>query len=347
VPYYDFKTRLKEKLGLAFGTDYAAIYQVATSSPGRNEGASSTWRFFGSWTLLGRDTGGTGSLVFKVENDRRLGGGISAAELGPEIGSLLATAHGYGDDEWGLSNLFWQQRLFERRFVLVAGQVDPSDYTNTSGSFNRLTAFTNAAFSSSPTIPMPSPGLGGGAAVFLPENLYLVASVSDANADSTEPFQHVFRDGELFKHVEVGWFGSYEKRRVNNIHLTGWHVDKREAAGVPKGWGIAFSSTWTFERWTSFLRAGYSHGDATEVEGLVSLGVSARLRRSDQLGLAFSWSRPAAGGLRDQYTSELFYRLQLGNNVAVTPDIQLLFDPALDDRKSVIAVFGIRVRVAF
>jgi len=305
------------------------------------------WRFFGSWTLLGRDTGNAGSLVFKVENDRRLGSGISAAELGSEIGSPLATAHAYGDDEWGLTNLFWQQRLFERRVVLIAGQVDPSDYINTSGLFNRFTAFTNAAFSSSPTIPMPRQGLGGGAAAFLPENFYVVAGFSDPNADPSEPFQHVFRDGEFFEHVEVGWFGSFEKRKVNNIHLTGWHVDEREAAGVPEGWGIAFSSTWTYKRWTSFLRGGYSHGDATEVEGLVSLSVSVKLRRSDQLGLAFSWSRPAAGGFRDQYTSELFYRLQLGNNVAVTPDIQVLFDPALDDRKSVIAVFGIRVRLAF
>jgi len=41
VPYHNFKTRLDEKLGLAFGTDYSAIYQVATSSPGQNDGASS------------------------------------------------------------------------------------------------------------------------------------------------------------------------------------------------------------------------------------------------------------------------------------------------------------------
>jgi porin len=37
--------------------------------------------------------------------------------------------------------------------------------------------------------------------------------------------------------------------------------------------------------------------------------------------------------LDDQYTAELFYRLQLTQNLAITPDVQLIIDPALKKQK--------------
>jgi porin len=50
--------------------------------------------------------------------------------------------------------------------------------------------------------------------------------------------------------------------------------------------------------------------------------------------------------LDDQYTAELFYRLQLTYNLAITPDVQLIIDPALNPDENRTWVFGLRARLA-
>jgi porin len=68
------------------------------------------------------------------------------------------------------------------------------------------------------------------------------------------------------------------------------------------------------------------------------------------LGFAFNWGRPNpttfGSGLRDQYTFELFYRLQVAHELAITPDVQLLIHPALNQDVNVVWVFGLRMRLA-
>ena len=68
---------------------------------------------------------------------------------------------------------------------------------------------------------------------------------------------------------------------------------------------------------------------------------------SDVAGIGISWGKPADGTLRDQFTSEFFYRFQLTEFLAVTPDIQLIVDPAINPTTDVLAFFGIRLRAAF
>ena len=63
------------------------------------------------------------------------------------------------------------------------------------------------------------------------------------------------------------------------------------------------------------------------------------------MGFGVGWGSPAQKGLDDQVTTELFYRLQLAQNLALTPDIQVIFNPALNPDQDAIAVFGIRTRL--
>ncbi len=51
--------------------------------------------------------------------------------------------------------------------------------------------------------------------------------------------------------------------------------------------------------------------------------------------------------LDSQWSAEAFYRIQVSPNFALTPDIQLLIDPALNPTDEFIAVFGLRGRLAF
>ncbi len=62
-PYWDIKASIKKDHGFDFGMDYNAMIQAASQSPGQDTAASGSVRFFGRWTLLGRDSGNGGTLV--------------------------------------------------------------------------------------------------------------------------------------------------------------------------------------------------------------------------------------------------------------------------------------------
>ena len=138
----------------------------------------------------------------------------------------------------------------------------------------------------------------------------------------------------------------------DNYHLTFWHKDKQEQANVPSGWGVNFSaSRYLNDNLMPFLRGGYAHDGGALWEKSVSTGLGYYVKgRSDLLGLGLNWNRPsdtAVGpDLDDQYAVEAFYRIQLTRRFAVTPDVQLIVDPALNPDESSIGVIGLRARLA-
>jgi len=52
-------------------------------------------------------------------------------------------------------------------------------------------------------------------------------------------------------------------------------------------------------------------------------------------------------GLDNQHTIELFSRIQPWKEIAITPDIQYIRNPALNPEKDGLWVYGFRVRLAF
>ena len=354
--YFGFKKRVEESYGFAFGFDYNALYQAATESLGEDTAAGGVFRLFGNWTLVGRGTKNMGTLVYKVENRHRLGTDIVPKELGFETGYVGLTAVPFSDIGWALTNLYWDQQLLDNRVAFVAGVVDTTDYVDVYGLFNPWTDFSNLAYSTDPTISAPNQGLGAAVRVMATENFYILGGIADANGDPTDPGNSInsfFSQAEFFTHIEVGWIASWERRFTDNIHLTAWHVDEREQAQVPNGWGVAFSFSRLFaDKWEPFFRAGYAEDGGALWERSVSVGLGYHTRKeSDVLGFGFNWSRPSSEtfgpGLDDQYTAEIFYRFQLLKILTITPDVQLVFNPALNPDKDMIAIFGIRGRISF
>lgn len=350
-PWFDWKGKLNKDYGFSFGLDYTALGQVVNNSPGEDNAAGGIFRFFGNWTVIGRDSGNTGSIVFKVENRHRLGTDIAPQNLGFEAGYLGITGTAFSDYGWGLTNLYWKQRLNQGRISFIAGAVDVTDYLDIYGLINPWTQFQNLVFLTDPTIPAPNQGLGAAFGAMATDNIYVVGGLADTNGDPTEPgdwFDTFFNDHEYFYHFEVGWTSSQERIYLDNIHLTGWYADEREDAQVEDGWGLAFSAAWFVDdTWMPFLRAGYSDDGGALLEASVSAGVGYHFKESkDLIGFGLNWGRPPDSGLDDQYTAEVFYRLQLVQNLAITPDVQLIFNPALNPDEDTLWVFGLRARLA-
>ena len=66
------------------------------------------------------------------------------------------------------------------------------------------------------------------------------------------------------------------------------------------------------------------------------------------LGVGVNWGEPNEDtwgpDLDDQLTAEIFYRWQVSKAFAITPDVQYLVNPALDNETDSLWVLGVRVR---
>lgn len=354
--YSQFKKRIDEAYGLSFGFDYNTLLQTATQSLGAKTAAGGVFRMYGEWSSNSDDRDNSGSLIYKVENRHKLGTDISPSNLGAEIGYAGMTAVTFSDIGWALTNLNWSQRLYDNRLAFVVGIVDTTDYVDVYGLVNIWTDFNNYAFTTNPTIPAPDQGLGAAVRITATENIYILGGIADANGDPTSPentFDSFFNEAEFFSHIELGWALSWDRRFSDNIHLTAWHQDARKEAQTPDGWGMAFSfSRFVDETWEPFFRAGFAKGSSSLWERSISTGTGYHFSNNDNmLGLGLNWSRPSeetfGSGLDDQYTTEVYYRFQVLKMLSITPDLQLVFNPAHNPTEDTIAVFGLRARFSF
>jgi porin len=232
---------------------------------------------------------------------------------------------------------------------VAIGRIDVTDFIDVYAMMNPLTHFLNLAFSTNPTIAAPNQGLGAAAGGMLTDRLYMQGGFGDANGQPISAgFDTFFGDAEYFSYVELGATSSQDRIYLDNIHATLWHVDPRQNAGAPEGWGVAFTAQkFLCDKWLPFFRFGYADGDAALMQTTFSTGLGLQRENRDVAGIGLSWGSPADGTLRDQFTSEFFYRFQLTQFLAVTPDVQLIVDPALNPNTDVLALFGVRLRAAF
>ncbi len=343
-----WKDSLDDDYGLRFSVEYNALGQgYSESAAGEDRSAGGNARIFGSWTLVGKDTPNHGSLVFRIDHRHRYTD-LSPQDAGIAAGSALPTGTLFSGREWGLVNLQWSQAILDGRGGFVFGFTPADDYFHAYALAGPLTAFSNLAFSTGGEITLPDTGLGVAGGTMLGEHWYWKGGVHDANGDSTDPNFDVFGDWELYKNLEIGWTSGQDMLFVNNLHLGAWHSDERSEAGVPESWGIVGNASWYLEkhRLLPFLRGGWSDGGAALLDGQVSVGAGKRLRERDLAGVGVSWGSPSAQGLRDQWTTELFYRIQLGN-LAITPSVQLIVNPALNPEEDKLFVGSLRGRVVF
>ena len=356
--YFDWKGRLREDNGFSFSVDYTAGIIAASETLGdKGHGSAGAVRFFGAWDLVGRESGNTGTFVWKVENRHKYidppASGM-ASEMG-YVGAILPVLSNMGNR---MTNLYWKQNLNKGRLEFILGLIDTTDWVDVYALASPWTGFFNFAFATgSASIPVPDDAaVGMYVNAMLTNNLYVIGGMADANANSTDPFagfDTFFNDNEYFSTIEFGWTTSQDRFYLDNTHLTFWHVDERVEAGVSGGNGGKFSFTRAFGvKWMPFLRAGYANDGGSVLQKTLSTGLGYHLKDDTSLlGLGLNWGQPNedtfGSGLNDQFTTELFCRLQMTQNIQITPDIQYIKNPALNPDADQSWALGLRGRIAY
>ncbi|MHC4291457.1 MAG: carbohydrate porin [Planctomycetota bacterium] len=363
-PYFGWKSSLQEDYGISFGGDYTFVYLKSSDSlkGTEDEASGGMYRLFGSWELLGRGTETTGTIIYKVEHRHRYGDTAPSGFSLGNLGNVGVIEPPFSNQGWRLTNLYWKQSWHQGQVVALAGFLDATDYVDVFALGSPWNHFMNFVFSTgSAAISLPEDAtLGAAVATWLNDEVYIIAGLEDTNSDPTDPFEgfNTFvNDNEYLKHIEIGRTTSKDRAYLDNVHVTFWQVDERKAAGVEDGWGAALSwSHFVSDKWMPFVRAGFAEDGGSLLENSVSAGVGYRPKTAgttpgDLLGVAVNWGQPNetvfGPGLDDQYTAEVFYRIQLTKEIAITPDVQLLFNPALNPDEDMITVFGLRTRMAF
>jgi porin len=164
-------------------------------------------------------------------------------------------------------------------------------------------------------------------------------------------FGENFTDGNFFKAVEIGYVPSMAERYFRKISLTYWHSDAYTSAGdaeIASGQGIAFSSHWYFaDKFIPHIRFAFSNGNGENAfyKRDIQIGHGFRFKTHDILGISFSTAQTNVPDSKEQSTLEVFYRFNLTEHLALTPDFQWIINPTFNTESS-LAYFGIRGRIA-
>ena len=344
---------MAEKTGFNWSLDYTAFGVAVSDSPGEDSASSGMVRFFGFWDLVNRGGPNKGSLNWKVEH-RHSYTDVPPSGLGFESGYLGLFEAPFSDQGSRLTNLHWKQYFAEGTWTFVAGFLYTPELVDVYAISSPWTGFTNFMFATgSGAMDLPNDaalGAGAGGIIGGNGNMYIHAGFVDANSDPTDPFTDVWKGNDFFKWVEIGYTPQGRKSYFSEkIHLTYWHVDER-ADSTPEGWGLNVSwHTKIDDKWFPFIRGGYTEDSGSLLERSISVGVWHQpVPKRGVIGFGFNWGRPnqiSYGDLDDQYTTELFWRYQMTTELAITPTVQYIRDPALNSDEDSLWVLGLRMRI--
>ena len=98
------------------------------------------------------------------------------------------------------------------------------------------------------------------------------------------------------------------------------------------------------------MRFGHSDGGAgVAAEDAFSAGLDITRRTNEIWSIGAGWAKPSekthGPGLDDEFVIETSYKFQLARNLSLTPDIQLLFNPANNPAEGRVCVVGLRMIV--
>jgi porin len=348
---------LKERLGehgINLALDYSAVALGASDVLRGSEDSASGGmvRFYGSWHALNRGKLNSGSLVWKVEH-RHTYSDTTVKDFEFAAGGLGLVTPPFSDEGGRLTNLYWKQRFNQGNSTLTAGFLDATDYFDVYALASPWTGFLNFAFSTgTTTTALPGDAtLGLAAATMLGKEWFVIGGITDMESDPTDPlegFNTLFDESHLFKSLEFGWTPSQEQIYVDNVHLSFWHADESLAQGTDKGQGVNFSASKMLGPWLPFVRGGFSEDAGALSESSISTGFAyyGLGRETNNLGVAVNWA-DVEDADDDQITFEGFYFMKLGGFLEITPDIQLIMNPALNPNEDQITIYGLRVRAVW
>jgi porin len=250
-----------------------------------------------------------------------------------------------------MDELFWKQVSPGGGLVLLAGRIDQSFHFDTNRvANNSMQQQLSFALMNNLAIPWPLyGGLGGVVRWNAREEVSLMLGVGDSSSDEPWAFWKSVDDGSWYELLEFDFTLGVPGLGKGQYRITPWH---NRLAGE-QGWGVglSFDQELGLPWLVGFFRFGAGDEDVTAIRTFVSGGVGVEGpfgRSGDFFAIGVAWSRPSPGeGVRDETILEMIYRVRLTPTLELSPDLQLVFDPAQNPGDDLIVVLGVRLALVF
>jgi hypothetical protein len=338
------KKTLDDKYGITFAIENTAIYQHTTGGVDPNQALVNTLGVFARWKIYrsqdGKDFGGPGFQAESRQNPLD----HNFPEMTKSLGTLWAPNDSSSDDYHKINQLWWGMRAFDGRFGFRIGKIDPGNLINENrfeGSGN--TQFFGQPFATNPARSFPDNGIGMMLRYEPTDWMWVHYTMSDSDAVSTySPFKTIH--GRWLYAGEVGLKPVFPKLGQGMYRFMIYDRDAEAANEV--GWALSFDQN-IGEHYGVFLRYDGNDGSINAIRHLLSVGFSFLTpfdRENDQAGIGVSYTHPTSSSLRDQYSGEVYYRLQVTEGFELSASVQLVVDPSASTLDTV-GVFGLRARL--
>jgi len=340
------KQALTEKYGFSWAIENTTIYQAASGGVDPNDALVNTLGVFATWKIFRAKNGiDFGGLGFQAES-RQNPLDHNFVEMTNSLGTLWSPNDSSSDDYNKINQLWWGSRLFDGQFGFLVGKIDPGTRINENrfaGSGN--TQFFSQPFATNPARSFPDNGIG----MMLrwePNPWYHVHyTMSDSDAISSHsPFTTI--NGRWLYAGEVAFKPVIKGLGQGMYRFMIYDRDAETANEV--GWSISADQNIT-DHYGVFLRYGGNDGNLDTISELVAAGFSLLTpfdRKNDQAGIGVSYTHPTSGNLRDEYSSEVYYRLQVTEGFELSASAQLVVDPSASTEDT-LGVFGVRARLLY
>lgn len=346
-----FKETLSRKAGIDFEITYAPLIQTSPNRS-RESTANHELDLIGSWT----PANGSGSLHWWVLNLLDYGN-LSTSAFSNNLGIISDPNDGDlgGDRSFtGLALLWWQQELaggvkLNIGKLGLAELVGKNRYAHDGRAdfFNTVvTGDVVAGYS------VQDSGLGLSAEVRR-RSWYVSGYVADGSAQADWLDFDSLGDGvwqygaELGLTPEISGLGG----GIYRFTVTGIDAIDTSAGRKQNGWGIGLSADQDIgANHAVFARFSRSFRQMTDFRQALAAGYVHKAplgRVDDRLGLAAWHVDPEDSRLRNERGLEVYWSFQVSDTASITPDLQVILDPARDRSRSSVTVLGLRLRVVF
>ncbi|MBM4054787.1 MAG: carbohydrate porin [Planctomycetes bacterium] len=247
-----------------------------------------------------------------------------------------------GIDRVSVREIWLQSFLFDQRLKLVGGKIDLTNYFDSNTVANDETSqFITSAFVNNPTLEVPENGPGLVAFFDTKKGLNFGFGLQSADNSGTNITDEIYAIAELGyrSHLFFGRDGNYRIwGRMNG--------EKNDN----KGFGISIDQNLSTQ-FTAFARYGANEEDEGDAEVASAWSAGLRYRSpffsrvNDEIALAFGMLDIVGGS--EESATELYYKFQLNEHFAISPNVQAIFDPAGVGSEDTALVAGIRTQIEF
>ncbi len=268
------------------------------------------------------------------------------------------------DDAFWLAEAYYAHEFWDGRFTLVVGKTEPVVFIdNNEFANNPNSQFVGKPFVNNPVMNSEDQLAPIMAATFKPIESISITALGVSSSHPNAPLESTQKSiySNIFDQPLVAFQLAYTHsfgEMVGNYRIYYWnamyHHENSAGSTSPDGWGVGISLDQMVTKTLGlFARVAYSSEDAFDSDWFWSVGANLKGiipgRDKDELGLGVAGLKGTLGpdNLGTEFHTELYYRIVLTENFALSPDIQYVADPLGNPHNDGVFAGMVRAEFAF